>query len=33
MSELITNAAVLREAKKPLSFEELTIDDLKKRVK
>ena len=26
MSELITNAAVLREAKKPLSFEELTID-------
>jgi|TARA_B110000196_G_C21128988_1_gene657451 Zn-dependent alcohol dehydrogenase len=26
MSKLITNAAVLREAKKPLSFEELTID-------
>ena len=26
MSELLTNAAVLREAKKPLSFEELTID-------
>ena len=26
MSEMITNAAVLREAKKPLSFEELTID-------
>jgi len=26
MNELTTNAAVLREAKKPLSFEELTID-------
>ena len=26
MNEMITNAAVLREAKKPLSFEELTID-------
>ena len=26
MNELITNAAVLREAKKPLSFEELIID-------
>ena len=26
MNEMITNAAVLREANKPLSFEELTID-------
>ena len=26
MNELITNAAVLRDSKKPLSFEELTIE-------